>query len=156
MEKCDFVTASQNAESELERLTENKTFSELEAKAININKITEFFKSDVYCRIESAPKFLREQEFTMSIPVSDINPDLPETDDKAVVQGVIDALLINGKNGEIVDYKTDKVKSEDELVEKYRQQMLVYKRAAEECFGLTDIKVTLYSFSLSKEISVKL
>ncbi len=156
MEKCDFATASQNAKAELESLTENKAFSELEAQAINVNKITEFFKSDVYRRIQSAESFLREQEFTMSIPVSDINPDLPYTDEKAVVQGVIDALLINGKNGEIIDYKTDKVKTEEELIEKYRQQMQVYKRAAEECFGLEDVNVTLYSFSLSKEISVKL
>lgn len=156
MEKCDFDKASQNAKLELDRLTENKAFSEVEAQAINVNKIKEFFKSGVYRRVESAERFLREQEFTMSIPVSDINADLPQTDEKAVVQGVIDALLINGKNGEIIDYKTDKVNCEDELIEKYSQQMKVYKRAAEECFGLTEVKVTLYSFSLSKEISVKL
>ena len=28
--------------------------------------------------------------------------------------------------------------------------------AAEECFGLDEVDVTLYSFALSKEISVKL
>ena len=156
MEKCDFIAASQDANAELDRLKDGKSFSQAEAQAINVNKITEFFKSDVYKRICNSESFLREQEFTMSIPVSDINTDLSETDEKAVVQGVIDALLINGKNGEIIDYKTDKVKSEDELVEKYRQQMMVYKRAAGECFGLEDVKVTLYSFSLSKEISVKL
>lgn len=156
MEKCDFEKASQSVKAELDRLKENKAFSDIEAQAININKITEFFKSDVYKRICNAQNFLREQEFTMSIPVSDINADLPHTDEKAVVQGVMDALLINGKKGEIIDYKTDKVKTEEELTEKYRQQMMVYKRAAEECFGLEEIKVTLYSFSLSKEISVKL
>lgn len=156
MEKCDFAVASVDSKAELKRLKENKAFSPLEAQAININKITEFFKSDVYRRIQSAEKLLREQEFTMSIPVNDINPDLPDTDEKAVIQGVIDALLINGKNGEIIDYKTDKVKKEEELISKYRQQMRVYKRAAEECFGLERVTVTLYSFSLSKEISLKL
>ncbi len=156
MEKCNFAAAAQNTNAELDRLKENKAFSPIEAQAINVNKISEFFKSDVYRRIRGAEKFLREQEFTMSIPVSDINPDLPEMQEKAVVQGVIDALLINGKNGEIIDYKTDKVKTEEELCDKYRQQMRVYKKAAKECFGLEEVNVTLYSFSLSKEIYVKL
>lgn len=152
MEKCDFSLASQNVSAELDRLKEQKVFSQSEAQAINIRKIAEFFKSDVYNRISASQRFLREQEFTMSIPVSDINPDLPKNDEKAVVQGVIDALLINGSSGEIIDYKTDKVKTEEELAEKYRQQMKIYKRAAKECFGLENVNVTLYSFGLSKEI----
>ncbi len=154
MEKCDFSLASQDAGAELDRLKEQKVFSQSEAQAISIRRIAEFFKSDIYNRICASQRFLREQEFTMSIPVSDINPDLPKNDEKAVVQGVIDALLINGSSGEIIDYKTDKVKTEEELAEKYRQQMKIYKRAAKECFGLENVNVTLYSFSLSKEIHI--
>lgn len=156
MEKCDFAAAAADASAELDRLKAEKVFSEAEVQAINLNKIAEFFKSDVYKRLCNAENFLREQEFTMSLPVSEINPDLPETDEKAVVQGVMDGLIINGTMGEIIDYKTDKVKTEEELCDKYRQQMRVYKKAAEECFGLESVTVTLYSFSLSKEISVKL
>ena len=68
----------------------------------------------------------------------------------------VDAVVGIGKNGEIVDYKTDRVKSEEELCERYKGQMSVYKKAAEECFGLQNVTVTLYSFHLSKEISIKL
>lgn len=156
MEACDLNRAAGDLEGEINRLVENNIFTEKEAEALKINSIKAFFKGDLYKRIQSAEKFLREQEFTMSIPVSDINPDLPPTDEKAVVQGVIDALLINGSSGEIIDYKTDKVESEDELVERYHSQMSVYKKAAKECFGLDKVQVTLYSFSLSKEISLKL
>ncbi len=156
MEVCDFGRACADLSGEINRLTENNIFTPKEAEALKINSLKSFFSSDLYNRICSAEKFLREQEFTMSLSVSEINPDLPECDEKAVVQGVIDALLINGDCGEIIDYKTDRVKTEDELVEKYSGQMKVYKKAAQECFGLSEVKVTLYSFGLSKEISVKL
>lgn len=156
MEVCDFTRAHENLTGEITRLVENNIFTQKEVDALKINSIKSFFSSELYNRIQNAEKFLREQEFTMSIPLDVINSDLSETTEKAVVQGVIDALLINGDSGEIIDYKTDRVENEDELIERYRGQMSVYKKAAEECFGLENVKVTLYSFSLSKEISLKL
>lgn len=156
MEVCDFTRAVEDLTGEINRLVENNIFTQKEVDALKINSIKTFFSSELFARIQGAEKFLREQEFTMNIPVNEINPDLPKTTEKAVVQGVIDALLINGDSGEIIDYKTDRVENEDELIERYRSQMSVYKKAAEECFGLENVKVTLYSFSLSKEISLKL
>lgn len=156
MEACDFTRAYEDLTAEINRLVENNIFTSKEVEALKINSIKAFFSSELYNRIQNAENFLREQEFTMNISVNEINPDLPEFDEKVVVQGVIDALLINGDCGEIIDYKTDRVENEDELIERYRSQMSVYKKAAEECFGLENVKVTLYSFSLSKEISLKL
>lgn len=158
MEKCDFNSAKENVENEILRLTDNGVFTKTEADSINIKSIKKFFESDLYKRINSADDFVREKEFTMSVSLSFIRDDLKGegADETVVVQGIIDGLIINGNKGEIVDYKTDKVQSEDELCEKYREQMRVYKTAVEECFGLIDVTVTLYSFSLSKEISVKL
>ena len=158
MEKCDFSSAGISVKDELCRLINDGVFTEQEAKAINTEKISKFFKSDVYKRISSAERFLRESEFTMSIPVSCINAETncDLANEKAVVQGVIDGLIINGVNGEIIDYKTDRVKTDEELIEKYIQQMRIYKTAAEECFGIKNVKVTLYSFGLSKEITINL
>ncbi len=158
MEMCDLKYASENLSGEIERLVENKVFTEKEAEAINLNSIKSFFNSDLYKRIDSAEKYIREQEFSMSVPVCQVNDTLPENvcDERVIVQGVIDGLIINDNNGEIVDYKTDKVSSVEELCEKYGEQMKMYKKAAEECFGLQNVTITLYSFHLSKEISLKL
>ncbi len=158
MEMCDFVKASGDISAEIERLVENNTFTQKEADAINIKSIKVFFESDLYKRISSADIYVREKEFAMSMPISQVNDSLPESvhDETVIIQGVIDGLVINGDNGEIVDYKTDRVSSEEELCEKYREQMKMYKRAAEECFGLQNVTITLYSFHLSKEISLKL
>lgn len=152
MENCNFANAESGLENEILRLTDEKVFSPEEAKALNRKKIAEFFNSSLSERIKNAEIFMREREFTMSVPLSELSGR--QTNELAVVQGVIDGLIINGERGEIVDYKTDRVKSEEELCEKYRQQMNIYKTAAEQCFGLSEISVTLYSFSLSKEISI--
>lgn len=154
MEICDFSESSLDLEKEVRRLVSDGKLTDTEAKALNRGSIEKFFRSSLFRRIQSADRFLRETEFTLSMPLSEIS-DI-DSGERAVVQGVIDGLIINGDTGEVVDYKTDRVSSEDELREKYRRQMSIYKRAAEECFGLSSVTVSLYSFSLSKEIFVKL
>lgn len=155
MEICDMKKADENLDGEIERLIVNGAFSAEEANAIHKEKIKKFFKSDMFRRICEADEFLREQEFTMSVPLKAIQQSIDIGDDEsAVVQGVIDGFIVNGNAGEIIDYKTDRVKSAEELCERYKTQMSVYKRAAEECFGISNVKVTLYSFELSQEISV--
>lgn len=158
MEICDMKNASVNADAELDRLVQNEQFTKIEADAINLEKIKVFFNSDMYKRICSADRFLKEQEFSMSVPAEMAIDNIPKiaSGEKVIVQGVIDGLIINGNRGEIIDYKTDKVSNEEEIISRYKEQMRIYKMAAEQCFGLTDVKVTLYSFALSKEISVKL
>lgn len=155
MEVCDMQRAAENLDGEIERLIQDGTFSEEEAKAVHREKIKNFFRSDMYKRICEADAFWREREFTMSVPLKAIQQNIDIDDsESAVVQGVVDGFIVNGNAGEIIDYKTDRVKSAEELCERYKTQMSVYKRAAEECFGISNVKVTLYSFELSQEISV--
>lgn len=158
MELCNMNDAGKNVEKELVRLVENEQFTKEEADAVDTKKLEKFFQSDMYKRICSADKFLKEQEFAMSIPATVAIENLPEiaSNEKVVVQGVIDGLIINGNRGEIIDYKTDKVSNEAEIINRYKEQMRIYKMAAEQCFSLKEVQVTLYSFALSKEISVKL
>ena len=158
MELCNMQNTGEDVEKELVRLVENEQFTKEEADAVDIKKLEKFFESDMYKRICSADKFLKEQEFAMSVPAMVAIENIPEiaNNEKVVVQGVIDGLIINGNRGEIIDYKTDKVSDETEIINRYKEQMRIYKMAAEQCFGLTDVGVTLYSFALSKEISVKL
>ncbi|MBO5333830.1 MAG: helicase-exonuclease AddAB subunit AddA [Clostridia bacterium] len=158
MEICDLNRLKTDLAGEIAKTVESNIFTQKEADAMNISAIQKFLSSDLYNRILTAEKYIREQEFSMSIPVSMVNNSLSEnvSDEKVIVQGIIDGLIINGRNGEIVDYKTDRVETMEELCERYKGQMTIYKKAAEECFELQNVTVTLYSFHLSKEISIKL
>lgn len=158
MEICDLKSAKESIDAELQKLAEKNEFTEAEAEVIDRSKIKKFFNSELYTRIENAESFLREKEFTMAVPLSMIKSDSPESvrNEKVIVQGVIDGLIINGDCGEIIDYKTDRATDEDELCNKYSQQLKIYEMAAKECFGLKKVDATIYSFGLNKEISVKL
>ena len=158
MEICNLERAYENLDEEINHAVENKIFTQKEADSLNVNAIKSFFESSIYKRILSAEKYVREQEFSMSVPISFIDNNLPENvqNETVIVQGIMDGIIINGKNGEIIDFKTDRVSCEDELCERYKEQMTIYKKAAEECFGLQNVTVSLYSFHLSKEISLKL
>ena len=61
-----------------------------------------------------------------------------ENDENILVQGIIDLYYID-KNGKLVlvDYKTDYVEAgkENELVEKYKEQLYLYKDALEKALN---------------------
>ena len=54
----------------------------------------------------------------------------------------------------LVDYKTDYVQNEEELVEKYKIQLELYKNALENALGTKINDVYIYSIYLEKEIKV--
>ncbi len=53
-----------------------------------------------------------------------------------------------------MDYKTDKVSCEQELIDKYRVQLEYYAQALERLTGKDVKEKLIYSFALEKEIEV--
>ena len=155
MELCDLDAAAASVTEESERLKNAGFFNENEAKVIEAKKVESFFKSGIYERIKKSDKYLREQEFTMKVRLGEISSEYLYANENVILQGVMDGLIVNGDKGEVIDYKTDRVKDEAELVERYKGQMSIYRMAAKKCFNLKDVSVTIYSFWLGKEISVK-
>ena len=52
----------------------------------------------------------------------------------------------------VLDYKTDRVRNEEELREKYQAQLEYYARALEQITGKRVQEKAIYSFTLGKEI----
>ncbi|MEG2037033.1 MAG: PD-(D/E)XK nuclease family protein, partial [Ruthenibacterium sp.] len=73
-----------------------------------------------------------------------------------LVQGIADAVCINGAQAEIVDYKTDRGKTPQQFVEVYAKQLLLYRRAMEKRLGVTVTACTIYAFENGLEIPVPL
>ncbi|MCR4564299.1 MAG: helicase-exonuclease AddAB subunit AddA [Clostridiales bacterium] len=150
MEKCDFTLAKADVKKELERLTAEGVFTPEQSDAVNIGNIKKFFESELYERMSSSSDICREKQFTVEIPASFFE-DI-ETDEKVVVQGKIDCFFIENGEAVIVDYKTDYVKTADELNERYLTQMKIYKNAVEQFTGKKVKEVLLYSFSLGDTV----
>lgn len=107
-------------------------------------------------KMDEAGKVKKELPFTVGLPVSLINQDT-EAEDTVVVQGVIDACADMGNHLCLIDYKTDQIKEgeEQQLLDRYGNQMLYYKAALEHILEKRVSEIYLYSFSLKKFISVE-
>ena len=81
-----------------------------------------------------------------------------ENDENILVQGIIDLYYID-KDGKLVlvDYKTDYVEAgkEKELVEKYKEQLYLYKDALEKALNRKVDRMWIYSLYLNESIVIE-
>lgn len=139
----------------IQNLEMNKIITEKEREAINPYKILQFTKSKIWEQLKNAKEYYQERPFYINVPASKIyNEDIEEN---VLVQGIIDLYFVNEiENIVLVDYKTDYVENgkELELVEKYKNQLELYKQALEEALNTKVDKVYIYSVYLEKEIEI--
>lgn len=158
VEICDFQNAKENLEAEIQRLQNAGFLRKEECAVLDRGTLNAFLQSDLLVRMQNAKEIYREQKFTVLFPANEVVPTLGNDfpDAQITVQGIIDCAFV--ENGEIVvvDYKTDRVKAEQELAERYKKQLSVYKRAAEELFCLPVKETLLYSFALGKTVSINI
>ena len=134
-------------------LIEKKNVNVQELKYIDIKKIKTFLESDLVKKIRNCKFVEKEKAFCIKVGLDEIlNKELNET---ILVQGIVDLYGIK-EDGKIilVDYKTDYVKDEAELIKKYYVQLKLYKKALEEGLEKEVSEVYIYSLYLGKEIKV--
>lgn len=138
-------------------MANNKKMPQEYVELINPFDILYFVKSDIGQRMKKAYEnnmLVREQQFVMSVPYKEIDKEY-QGDEEILIQGIIDAYFIENGKIVLVDYKTDKVKEEQELIDRYKEQLEYYKIAINKT---SDIKVSqkvIYSFALKAGIDVK-
>jgi len=72
--------------------------------------------------------------------------------DRVIVQGIIDAYFYEDGDIVLVDYKTDKVKAPQELLDRYMTQLYLYKETLEKLTGHTVKETMIYSYRLGEII----
>ena len=153
MQKLDF-TKDYNFEM-LENLKQSlvlkNMITEEESKSINLKKVENFLNSSLAKKIKASKQIEKEKAFCMKINAKDIWDEAK--DEEILVQGIIDLYCIS-ENDEIilVDYKTDFVENEKELILKYKKQLDLYRKALEEGLGKKVKEIYIYSLYLNKEI----
>ena len=137
----------------VEGLYAKKIINNLQKENIDVNKIFKILSSKFFERVKDAKEIHKESPFYTYIPVKDIYGI--ESDEKVLVQGIIDLYYID-KDDKLVllDYKTDYVSSKEELVEKYKVQLIIYKKALEESLKQEVKEVYIYSVYLNEEIQI--
>ena len=139
----------------VQNLVQRELITQVEAENINVDALLEFTKSKIWKNLKSAKEVYREKPFYINLKAADIYKE--ETEEEVLVQGIIDLYYIDKDEKLIlVDYKTDFVKDKTgkELIDKYKEQLELYKMALEQALERKVDKILIYSTSLKKEIEL--
>lgn len=126
-------------------------------QAVSFAKLSAFYASDIGTRMKQAAqagKLKREQAFVMSVPADSIAPEY-DPSETILVQGIIDAMFLEGDEFVLLDYKTDRVPEGDDgtfLVNRYKTQLRYYADAIRRGTEKNVKDIYIYSFALQKSI----
>ena len=134
----------------IEEMKSKNIFTEKEAESIDIDKILQYTKSEIWKELKEAKKVYKEKPFYINIPAKEIDID-NNSDDNILVQGIIDLYYITKDDKLVlVDYKTDYIKKgeEQKLIERYKVQMELYEKALTKALNRKVDKKIIYSVTL--------
>ena len=122
---------------------------EEQRELINPYKLLAFFQSPIARRMAEADKrgdLFREKPFVMDY-------------EGVLLQGIIDVFWLEEDRIVLLDYKTDRVETADELVKRYQTQLDLYAQALCRIFStkehtLTNTENFIYSFRLNQVIKL--
>lgn len=142
----------------IEELKAKELISNAEAESINVNKLLEYTKSNLWEELKQAKEIHKEKAFYINVKASNLYENISkENDENILVQGIIDLYYID-KDDKLVliDYKTDYVEKgkENLLAEKYKEQLSLYKEALEKSLNREVEKMGIYSLYLNQFIKM--
>jgi len=153
------LAGNKNLDKELDiwiaKIVEKGLMTEEMRLLLNKGKLERFYQSTLALRMKKAEErkeLYLEQPFVMGRPADEIEKDGSDT--MVLIQGIIDAFFLEDQEIVLLDYKTDIVKSEKELADRYQRQLEWYQRALEDNLGMRVKEKLIYSFCLEKVISV--
>ena len=100
----------------------------------------------------SAKELLREFKFSLLTDAERIYPGLES--EQVLLQGVVDAAILEDDGITVIDFKTDRVSPEqtEARAQNYRGQLETYRDALARIFGKPVKKTVLYFLKPGKEV----
>lgn len=138
---------------ELDGLVTKGTFTEEERNLLSDTSLYKFFSSDLGKRLINAKRIERELPFSMLFDGKRVYDTL-EDGENLFLQGIIDTAFEEDGEWVLVDYKTDRVKSGEDLIKRYKIQMDLYKEALQRLTGMPVKACYIYSFRLHDAIII--
>lgn len=125
---------------------------------LNQEKLQNFLASplgQLFAKAYKENTLYREQHFMQEVEYEKLFPeDGGDNVEKVILQGIIDAFIMEEEGIILVDYKTDRVKDGEELRNRYQKQIDLYSEALEQILGKKVKRRVLYSFSLGEEVDL--
>lgn len=138
----------------IERLVEKEIMTRVEADIVDIEAIEQFYQTEIAQMMMESTEIQREVPFSLTLPASEVYANWEsDTDEKVLIQGVIDCLIPKDDGWIILDYKTDAIDSEvtdslrEQLIGRYETQLNLYRQALEEIWKQPVKGTYLYFFA---------
>ncbi len=128
--------------------------SEDDYDLVDKDRIIRFLNSDTGKRLRKADregKLCKEKPFVLGIAAERLNEKFP-ADETVLIQGIIDVFFEEEGKIVLLDYKTDRIKTGDELRQRYLTQLEYYEEALARITGHPVSERLLYSFTLEDTI----
>jgi ATP-dependent helicase/nuclease subunit A len=141
---------------QIQEMVKKELLGEEQARLVDVAGVLNFFRSDLGQRILQAEKVYREVPFNLVYRASDVIAGWEKCEEELLVQGVIDLYFWEGEEIVLLDYKTDRITPEnrEELIDKYRIQVDLYKTALESIQGHPVKDSYLYLFDCDEEVKL--
>lgn len=162
MECFDFVrpNAAETYEEQLEEMKAAGKVTAEQEELLRDRQLKSFLHSDIAGRMMSAAtlgNLYKERAFVMGDTPEHFldGSTTSESGEMILVQGIIDVFFKEEDGIVLLDYKTDRVESAEELILRYRRQMELYADAIWRTQGMPVKEMYLYSFALGETILVE-
>ena len=157
LQTMDFAKGGSRTEieEEVQRLCTQGFLSRREAEAVDVAAVAKLFASELGRRMRSCPQVLREFKFSLLCDAEEIYGTA--AGEQLLLQGVVDCCLDEPDGLVIIDYKTDRVRTAQEIEERgkrYRGQILSYARAMERIHGKKVKQCLLYFITPGKTLEI--
>ncbi|HWT76724.1 MAG TPA: UvrD-helicase domain-containing protein [Mobilitalea sp.] len=141
---------------DIDRMIREGRINQGDIKKLKLDYILRFIGSDAANRMRQAQllhKLYKEKQFVMGIKASEVMKD-SDSEELILIQGIIDVFF--EEEGELVllDYKSDLVEHELQLIGRYKVQLEYYRRALEQMLRKPVKEMLIYSLPLGKEIRI--
>ena len=143
-------------EAQIQTCIDTGRITQQEVDLVNPKKVITFLQSPVAKRMAAAAvrgDLYKEQPFVLGIPAKELSEDFPDRE-TVLIQGIIDVYFVEDDEIILLDYKTDAIKSGEELVQRYKTQLDYYQKALENISGRKVKERLLYAFRLDEIVNV--
>lgn len=156
LECYDFTKDVPELEMQLSYMLEEKLVEPEMIKLVNQKTLRTFLESPLAKRMQQAAKagkLYREKPFVMGEKAKEVLED-SDSEEMVLIQGIIDVFFEEDGEMVLLDYKTDRIKEEKELADRYRAQIELYRDAIERATGKPVKEQLLYSFCLNQVVEL--
>ena len=161
LEEVDFVqsakTSSKTAEirRQIDHMLAQGRITQQMKELVRPGMLARFLRHPLAVRMAKAQEqgvLYKEQPFVMGIEASRVYEGA--SNELVLIQGIVDVCWVEEGELVILDYKTDAVKEEEQLTQRYKVQLDLYGEALQKATGKNIKEKLIYSFSLHKVVEI--